>query len=70
LGLTSMFELTNNKQIGQLCTLVVRREKRKKKHKQSITNGNSTIICVHALHHVEEGTTAHPVKRLITRFGH
>jgi len=31
LEMTNMPDLTNNKQIGQLCTLVVRREKRKKK---------------------------------------
>jgi len=31
LGMESMSNLTNNKQIGQLSTLVVRREKRKKK---------------------------------------
>jgi hypothetical protein len=29
-GMTNMPDLINNKQIGQLCTLVVRREKTKK----------------------------------------
>jgi hypothetical protein len=43
--MANMPDFTNNKQRGQLCTLVVRREKRKKKHKQMITGGNSTIIC-------------------------
>jgi hypothetical protein len=33
LSMTNMSDLTNNKQRGQLCTLVLRREKRKKKHK-------------------------------------
>jgi len=33
LVMANMPDFTNNKQIGQLCTLVVRREKRKKKHK-------------------------------------
>jgi hypothetical protein len=68
LGLATMLDprylsMTNNKQRGQLCTLVLRREKRKKKHKQSIISGNPTIICLHALHHAEEGTTAHLVRR-------
>jgi len=70
LSMTNMSNLTNNKQKGQLCTLVLRREKRKKKHKQSIISGNPTIICLHALHHVEEGTTTHLVRRRMTRFGH
>jgi hypothetical protein len=65
-----MSDLTNNKQRGQLCTLVVKKKKRKKKHKQSIINGNPTIICIHAPHHVEEGTTANLVRRWMTRFGH
>jgi len=43
--------LKNNKQIGQLCTLAVMREKRKKKQKQSITRGNPTVISLHTLHH-------------------
>jgi hypothetical protein len=33
LVMTNMPDFTNNKQKGQLCTSVVRREKRKKKHK-------------------------------------
>jgi penicillin V acylase-like amidase (Ntn superfamily) len=33
LDMTNMPDFTNNKQIGQLYTLVSRREKRKKKHK-------------------------------------
>jgi hypothetical protein len=53
-----------------LCTLVVRRKKRKKKHNQLITNGNPTIICLHAPHHVEEGTTAYSVRQQMARFGH
>jgi len=52
----------------QLRTLVVRREKRKKKHKQSITGGNPTMICLHTPHHVEKGTTAYLVIRRIVRF--
>jgi len=31
--MTNMFDLTNNKQRGQLCNLVLKREKRKKKLK-------------------------------------
>jgi len=88
----------------QLCTLVVRREKIKKKHKQSIigdnltkqtTNnkrkimhfscqerkerkkckqsiidGNPTMICIHTPHCVEEGTVAYPVRWRMTRFDH
>ena len=60
----------DKQQRGQLCTLILRREKRKKKRKQSITDDNPTIIFLHALHHVEEGTTAHPVRRWMSRFGH
>jgi hypothetical protein len=62
LDMANMSDLTNNKQRGQLCTLVVRREKRKKKHKQLITAGNPIIICLHVSHHVEEGKIAHPVR--------
>jgi len=62
--------LKNNKQRGQLCILVVKREKRKKKHKQSITGGNPTIIRPHAPHHVEERMIAHPRRRWMTKFGH
>ena len=39
--------------------LVVKREKRKKKHKQLITSDNSSMICIHTLHHVKEGTSTH-----------
>jgi len=53
LCLKVMHDLTTNKQIEQLYTLVARREKKKKKDKQSITNGNSIIICLHAPHHVK-----------------
>jgi hypothetical protein len=70
LGMTTMLDLKNNKQRGQLCTLVVRREKRNKKHKQSIIDDNPTIIYLHAPHHVKEGTTVHPVKRRMTRFSY
>jgi hypothetical protein len=69
-GMTNMSDLTNNKQRGQLCTLIVMREKRKKKCKQSIISSNQTIIYLHAQHHVKEGTVAHPVRRLMARFGH
>jgi hypothetical protein len=37
-------------------------EKKKKKHKQSIIDGNPTIICLHESHHVEEETVAHLVR--------
>jgi hypothetical protein len=47
-GMTNMSDLINNKQRGQLCTLVVMREKRKKKCKQSIIGSNPTIIYLHA----------------------
>jgi hypothetical protein len=38
------------------------KEKRKKKLKQLITDGNPTIIFLYAPHHVKEGTTAHLVR--------
>jgi len=43
----------------QLCTLIVGREKRKKKCKQSIISGNPTMICLHTPHHVREDTSSH-----------
>jgi hypothetical protein len=46
------------------------REKRKKKRKQSITDGNPTIIYLHASHQMKEATAAHPVRQWITRFDH
>ena len=70
LGITNILNLTNNKQRGQLCILVVRKDKRKKKHKQSINDDNLTIIGLHTPHHVEEETTAHLVRRWMTRFNH
>jgi hypothetical protein len=44
---------------GQLNTLIARREKRKKKLKQSIIDDNPTIIYLCVLHYVKEGTLAH-----------
>jgi len=44
LSMTNMSDLTNNKQKRQLCTLVLRREKGKKKHKQSIISGNHPLL--------------------------
>jgi hypothetical protein len=70
MGMTNMYDLTNNKQREQLCILIVKREKRKKKCKQSIIHSNPTIIYLHAPHHVEEGTTAHLVRQRMVRFGH
>jgi hypothetical protein len=61
---------TNNKQRGQLCTLVVEKEKIKKKHKQSITDGNPIIICLHVPHHMKKGATANPIRRRMTKIGH
>jgi len=55
---------------GQLNTLIVRREKRKKKQKQLITDGNLTIINLHALHHLEESTPTHLSRLWMTRFDH
>jgi len=52
LGMINMPNFINNKQRGQLCTLVVRRNKRKKKCKHSIIDDNPTIICLHVPHHV------------------
>jgi len=68
--MTNMPDLINNKQRGQLCTLVIKRKKRKKECNQLITNNNPTIICLHTPHHVQEDMTAHPVKQRMTRFGH
>jgi hypothetical protein len=61
--MTNILDLTNNKQRGQLCILVVRKDKRNKKYKQSIIGDNSTIICRHKSHHVEERTAEHLVRR-------
>ena len=69
MSMINMSYLTNNKQRGQLCTLVVRREKRKKKHKQSITGSNPIIICLHTPHHVLKGTIAHLVRWQMAKFG-
>ena len=57
---------TTNKE-DNFCTLFVRREK--KKHKQSITNDNPTIIYLHTPHYVKKGTVAHPVKGWMAKFG-
>jgi hypothetical protein len=54
----------------QLCTIVVRREKRNKKRKQLITRGNSIMTCLHAPHHVEEGMFAHLMIQRRAIFGH
>jgi hypothetical protein len=53
-----------------MCTLAVKKEKRKKKLKKLITGGNLTIISLHALHYMKENTTAHLKKRQIARFDH
>jgi hypothetical protein len=45
-------------------------ERKKKKHKQSITEDNPTIICLHLPHHMKEDTASHPVRRRMARFGH
>ena len=63
-------KLTNNKQIRQLCTLVIRREKRKEKHKKMIIDGNLTIISLHALHHMKEDTIMYLGRWWIIRFDH
>jgi len=54
----------------QLCTLIVGREKRKKKCKQSIISGNPTMICLHTPHHVREDTSSHLSRWWMTKFGH
>jgi hypothetical protein len=59
----NMSDLTNNKQRGQLCILIVKREKRKKKRKQSVIGDHPTIICLHVSHYVKEDTNVHPVRR-------
>jgi len=70
MGMANLFDLANNKKRGQLCTLVVMRKKRNKKHKKSIIGGNPIIICLHAPHHVKKDKVAHPVRRRMARFGH
>jgi ADP-ribosylglycohydrolase len=55
---------------GQQYTLVVKKEKRKKKFKQTITDDNPIMICLHALLHVKESMTVHLVMRWMSRFGH
>ena len=47
-----------------------KREKKEKKCKQSITNSNPTMICLHAPLHVKEGMVAYLVIQQMTRFGH
>jgi hypothetical protein len=44
--------------------------KERKKLKQSITDNNPTMICLHVLLHMKEGMTAHLVIRQMGRFGH
>jgi hypothetical protein len=60
-------KLKNNKQRGQLCNLASRREKRKKKQKQSITGGNPTTISQRAPHRVDDTATCRGRWRL-TKF--
>jgi hypothetical protein len=44
LNIINIFNLTNNKQIKQLCTLIL--GERKKKHKHSIIDSYPIIICL------------------------
>jgi hypothetical protein len=70
LDMINMSDLTNNKQRGQMCIVVVRIEKRKEKHKQSIIDGNPIIIYLHASYHVKEDMTALLVRHQMTRFSY
>jgi len=63
-------KLKNNKRRGQLCTLVVRREKIKKNKTKMSINDNPTIISLDAPHHVEEGMAAHLERWWMAIFGH
>jgi hypothetical protein len=44
-------------------------QEREKKHKQSITSDNSTMICLHAPHHVKESMSTHLSRQHMARFG-
>jgi hypothetical protein len=70
LNLANDIRPSKQQQKRQYCSLVGRKEKRIKKLKQSITNGNPTMLCHHAPLHVEEGMVAHPVIRHMDRFDH
>jgi hypothetical protein len=69
LGLEAMSDASKQQiKRWQLCILVVRRDKRKKKLKQLITGNNLTIIFIHVLYHVEEGTIVHLMRWWIIKF--
>lgn len=63
-------KLKKNKQRGQLYTLTVKREKRKKKQKQSITDGNSTTISLCVSPHIEKDTTVFLERSRIARISY
>jgi hypothetical protein len=50
LGMTNMSDLTNNKQRGQLCTLVVRREKRIKKNINNQSRATIQLLFIYIRH--------------------
>ena len=52
-------KLKNNNKGGQLYTLTVKREKRKKKQKHLVTGDNPTTISLYAPYHVVEDMAAH-----------
>ena len=70
LGLTTLAKLKQTTNREQLWTLIVKREKRKEKCKQSITSCNPTMISLHAPHHVKNGTFAYLFRRHMTIFDH
>jgi hypothetical protein len=70
LGSTTLTKLKQTTNREQLCTLIVKREKRKEKCKQSITSCNPTMISLHAPHHVKNGTFAYLFRRHMTIFDH
>jgi hypothetical protein len=47
-----------------------KREKKEKKHKQLIIDGNPTMICLHTPHHMKEDTSTHLSRRRMARFSH
>jgi hypothetical protein len=49
----------NKQQTKRIIMYFSCQEEEKKKHKQSITDGNPTIIGLHAPHHMEEVIVAH-----------
>lgn len=66
LNVINILNLTSNKQIEKLYTLVIR----KKKYKHSIIHDYPIIIYLHVLHHIKENMTAYLIRQRIIIFSH